>query len=110
MMDYVLRFDYEKRRGDNGDYRMIAVPLDMRVGGERTKPLAGHGASVNADQTLKLQEFNRHYGGYYFHYKKDEMVEHPTNVRKYLETNPTTIEFPVSARSTTTDDPMGWTW
>ena len=102
-MDYLVRFDHEAKGADDGDYRMIALPLDVRVGEERTKARAGHKASVNAEQTLKLQEFNRHYGGYYYFFKKDEMVEHPTKVRKYMETNPIEIDFPV----TTKHDPEG---
>ena len=82
---------------------MIALPLDMRVTDNRTKALGGHKPSENSDQTLKLQEFSRHYGGHFFHYKKDLMVEHPSKVRMYMETNPEIIEFPVTTKPMTVD-------
>ena len=99
-MDYLLRANYEKKAGD---YRMIALPLDMKVGSGRTKAPEGFGQGANTDQQLKLQDFNRHYGSYYHFYKKDEMAEHPTTVRKYMASQPTTIDFPQVTR----DDPMG---
>ena len=79
-MDYLMRENYEKKEA--GDYRMVALPLDMKVGSGRTKAPAGFGQGKNTDQQLKLQDFNRHFGSYYYFYKKDEMAEHPTNVRR----------------------------
>ena len=93
----------EKKNKDVNDYRLIGLPLGMRVTDNRTKPREGHKPSENCDQTLKLQEFNRHYGGDFFHYKKDLMVEHPSKVRKYMETNPGLIDFPVTTTPLTED-------
>ena len=75
LADYIVEGGSVWWKEDDNDYRMFALPLDMRVGSTRTQALAGHQASENADQALKLQDFNRHYGGYYFHYKKDELVD-----------------------------------
>ena len=63
-MDYLIRFNYEKNKKEDNDYRIIALPLDMRVTDSRTKRREGYKPTENSDQTLKLQEFNRHYGGY----------------------------------------------
>ena len=36
-MDYLIRSDHEPKGADDGDYRMIALPLDMGVGETRTR-------------------------------------------------------------------------